>query len=95
MRKLILAVILTISGTAYAQEVMNLVKQMKCSNAEFVMNEFSQKWGEFPIWVGKTNNGSYITLLVNKEKKTWTVVEYDSAIACVLGAGDGGSNPNI
>jgi hypothetical protein len=95
MRKLILAVILTIGGTSYAQEILNLVKPMKCSNAEFVMNEFTQKWGEQPIWVGKTGTGTYITLLVNKEKKTWTVIEYDSAVACVLGTGEGGSNPNI
>ena len=78
-----------------AQEVVNLVKQMKCSNAQFVMNEFTQKWGETPIWVGKTANGTHITLLVNREKKTWTMVEYDAALACVIGVGEGGSSPDI
>ena len=95
MRKMFIMFVLMISSTTYAQEVVNLVKEMKCSNAQYVMNEFSQKWGEFPIWVGKTANGSYITLLVNKEKKTWTVLEYDSSIACVLGVGEGGSDPRI
>ena len=95
MRKMIVLFMLLIISTIHAQEILNLVKPMKCSNAEFVMNEFSQKWGEMPIWVGKTGTGTYITLLVNKEKKTWTVIEYDSAVACVLGAGEGGSDPRI
>jgi hypothetical protein len=45
--------------------------------------------------VGKTTNGTHVTLMVNKEKGTWTMVEYDAAIACVLGAGETSSRPEI
>jgi hypothetical protein len=48
-----------------------------------------------PLWVGKTNTGTHITLLVNKEKRSWTMIEYDVSIACVLGAGDTSSKPEI
>jgi hypothetical protein len=34
-------------------------------------------------------------LLVNREKKTWTILEYNVKIACVLGVGQGGSPPDI
>jgi len=30
---------------------------------------------------------SFISIVMNKEKGTWTVIQYDSATACVLAAG--------
>lgn len=84
-----------ISPIANAQEIIDLNKPMKCSKAEQVMNYFVQGFNENPIWVGKTTNGTHITLLVNKEKNTWTMVEYDAVLACVLGAGDAQSKPEI
>ena len=84
-----------ISSIAHAQEIIDLVKPMKCSNAEHVVRHFSDVYNEKPLWVGKTTNGTHVTLMVNKEKGTWTMVEYDAAIACVLGAGETSSRPEI
>ena len=96
MRKLTMAFLFCLaSSIAHAQEVIELNKPMKCGNAEFVMNHFAQQYGEMPLWVGKEMSGSYITLLVNKEKKTWTMVQYDGGIACVLGAGQSGSSTEV
>ena len=83
------------SSIANAQEVIELNKSMKCGKAEFVMNHFTTEYQEVPIWVGKTNFGTHITLLVNKEKRSWTMIEYDASIACVLGAGDTSSKPEV
>ena len=80
---------------AHAQEVIDLSKSMKCGKAEFVMNHFAQEYGEMPLWVGKTVNGTHITLLANKEKRSWTLVEYDGNIACVLGAGETSSSNEV
>ena len=95
MRKIILSLALLFSSTTFAQEVMNLTKELKCSNAEFVMRHFSENYGEKPIWAGKTTFETHVVLLVNKEKRTWTLVEYDARIACVLGAGESSSSPEI
>lgn len=95
MRKTIAAIALLISSTTFAQEVINLTKVLKCSDAEVVMNHFAENYGEKPVWVGKTTNGTHVTLLVNKEKRSWTLIEYDSRLACILGAGDATSNPEI
>lgn len=84
-----------ISSIANAQEIFDLTKPLKCSKAEDVMNFFAQKFQEAPLWVGKTNTGTHIVLLVNKETRTWTLVEYDSSIGCVLGAGETSSKPEI
>jgi len=92
--KKILALSLLFCLTGNAQELIRLQKPLQCSNAEFVMSHFAKEYGEMPVWVGKTDTNSHITLLANKEKKTWTVVEYTDTTACVLGSGNGGSNPN-
>lgn len=84
-----------LSPIANAQEIIDLQKQLKCSKAESVMNYFRDNFQEMPLWVGKTNTGTHITLLVNKETRSWTMIEYDASIACVLGAGDTSSKPEV
>jgi hypothetical protein len=83
------------SSIANAQEVIELNKGVRCSKAEFIMNHFATQFQELPIWVGKTNSSTHMTLLVNKEKRTWTMVEYDGNLACVIGAGETSSDPNL
>lgn len=76
------------SSIANAQEIIDLTKPMKCSDAQTVMNYFSDTHKESPVWVGKTVHNTHIVLLANKETRSWTLIEYDARIACVLGAGE-------
>jgi len=86
-----------ISSIAHAQEIIDLQKPLKCSDAQSVMNYFVDTHKETPIWVGKSVHNTHITLLMNRETRSWTMIEYDSRLACVLGAGEdrSGSNPEI
>ena len=86
-----------ISSIAHAQEIIDLTKPMKCSDASSVMNYFVDTHKETPIWVGKSVHNTHITLLMNRETRSWTMIEYDSRLACVLGAGEdkSGSSPQI
>jgi hypothetical protein len=77
-----------ISSIANAQGIVELTKPMKCSEVENVMNYFLDNHKETPIWVGKTVHNTHITLLANKDSRSWTMIEYDSRLACVLGAGE-------
>jgi hypothetical protein len=96
MKKLSVALLFClISSIAHAQQVIDMQKQIKCSDAQTVMNYFSINFQEAPLWVGKTNTGTHITLLVNREKRSWTMIEYDASMACVLGAGETSSKPEI
>jgi hypothetical protein len=86
-----------ISSIAHAQEIVDLQKSLKCSDAQVVMNYFVDTHKETPVWVGKSVHNTHITLLVNKETRSWTMIEYDSRLACVLGAGEdrSSSSPEI
>jgi len=81
----------------HAQEIIDLTKPMKCSDAQSVMDYFVGIHKETPVWVGKSVHNTYITLLMNKETRSWTMIEYDVRLACVLGAGEekSGSSPEI
>jgi hypothetical protein len=32
---------------------------------------------------------------MNKEKKTWTLLEFNDTLACVIATGGGGSSPQV
>ena len=86
-----------ISSIAHAQEIIDLQKSLKCSDAQVVMNYFVDTHKETPVWVGKSVHNTHITLLMNRETRSWTMIEYDSRLACVLGAGEdrSSSSPEI
>ena len=61
------------------------------------MKYFADTHKEAPVWVGKTVHNSHITLLTNPRTGSWTMIEYDDKMACVLGAGEdqSSSKPEI
>lgn len=77
-----------ISIIGHTQDIIDLTKSMKCSDPQKVMNYFVDTHKEMPVWVGKSVHNSHITLLMNKETRSWTLIEYDDNLACVLGAGE-------
>jgi hypothetical protein len=45
---------------------------------------------ENPVWVGTDlETGTQTAVLVNTKTLTWTVVQYDHKMACVLQSGEG------
>lgn len=96
MRMIIMAFLFCLaSSIANAQQIIDLTKPMKCSDAQTVMNYFTDTHKESPVWVGKTVHGTHIALLANKETRSWTVIEYDTKLACVLGAGEEKTSSNL
>ena len=89
MHKLSMALLFClISSIAHAQEIIDLQKTLKCSDAQSVMNYFVDIHKETPVWVGKSVHNTHITLLTNPATGSWTMIEYDARLACVLGAGE-------
>lgn len=95
MKYLLASVAIVFSMSSIAMEkaqVFTLNKPMQCAPAQAVFDEFASLFGETPLWVGKEENtNSYITLLSNKQTGSWTMVQYDSTTACILGSGKNGS----
>ena len=73
---------------AYAQ-VITVEKPVVCSDLKIVIENISKEYQEEPIWRGKDSLSRYV-LTLNKKTGTWTIVQYNDKLACVLGTGDNG-----
>jgi len=83
---------LLVSVAMEQSQIFTLNKPMRCAPAQAVFDEFASLFGETPLWAGKEENtSSYITLLSNKDTGSWTLVQYDSRTACILGTGTNGT----
>ena len=84
MHKFILAVLL-LPALAYAQPV-TVEKSVICDTPKTVIEALSGKHQEKPFWVGSDEKSRYV-MMVNEETGTWSMVQFNDKIACVLGTG--------
>jgi len=65
-------------------------RKFTCGKTKFVLETLTKTAKEKPIWSGKDDEtGTDTVIMVNSETLTWTVVQYDGNMACVLHSGEG------
>ena len=77
-------------GIVVAQTV-TVQKPLTCApTSEVVSTLIGSDYKERPIWMGMepSTPPSRYSLFVNNETKTWTLIQFDDKIACVLGTGE-------
>ena len=77
-------------GLAVAQSV-TVQKPIECSDTATLLRGLSgSDYKEKPIWWGIEPGAtvSRYSLFVNDETKSWTLIQFDDKIACVLGTGE-------
>jgi hypothetical protein len=62
-------------------------KPVLCASTDAVLPEIYGQYKEVPIW-GSQLDDSKIALFVNPETKTWTLVQWNRDLACVIDAGE-------
>ena len=89
---LILAILFTVTPNA-AAETRRLNKPVICDNTEKVFRTMVEEFGETPQWRGTTpEQGTSTVLTVNPKTGAWTLIEYTSVMACVIGVGENSSS---
>lgn len=92
MKKLL--VILALSSSALAsQEVKftDIKKPVKCADTKQLFTGLKTVFNETMTWNSSNailDDRTTIALFKNKQNGSWTLVEYDYAIACVLASGE-------
>ena len=82
----ILALMLTTLAHA---EPRTLNKPVVCEATEKVFRTMVEEFGETPQWRGSTSQqGTSTVLTVNLKTGAWTLIEYTSVMACVIGVGE-------
>jgi hypothetical protein len=63
-------------------------KSVKCAKTEEVLEYFESEYGETVKWLAKDDwSDFYYAVLMNEDKTTWTIMQFDTKFACVLGSG--------
>ena len=78
-------------GIAVAQSI-KVQKPVECADTATLLRGLSgSEYKEKPIWLGidPSSTVSKYSLFVNEETKSWTLIQFDEKIACVLGTGEG------
>ena len=87
--KYIFAVLVLISSVAHAQ-LSEYERKFTCGKTQFVISALTKNAQEKPIWAGTDpETGTQTMVLQNTRTLTWTVIQYDQAMACVLQSGTG------
>ena len=93
MRTIILAVALLFAGSANSQ--VQMTKRVLCAETKQVLEAFQgSKYKETLRWSGRDlqNEENTYVLLTNTKTKTFTIIEMNGQMACVLGTGTHSSN---
>ena len=65
-------------------------RKFSCGETRFVISVLTKTAQEKPIWVGADPETKTQTMILQNTKTlTWTVVQYDQTMACVLQSGEG------
>lgn len=86
MRKFLLGVLL-LPAMATAEPV-TVEKPVQCDKTERVINYLlNSEYKEKPIWVG-SDDLSRFSIFSNNKTGSWTIVQFNETVACILGAGE-------
>lgn len=89
MRYLILAFLCLTTSISYAQ-LAEHERKLTCGKTKFLLEALSKIAKEKIIWSGDSKYSETKTVvMINTETLTWTVVQYDKDMACVLNNGEG------
>lgn len=71
-------------------------KPVLCGPIKDMFAGLINEYKEEPIWLGSdSREQSKYTLFVNSKTGSWTLVQYSTEIACILGVGSGSKNINL
>ena len=90
MKYYFLLPVMLVLGIAVAQSV-TVQKPIECADTATLLRGLgSSDYKEKPTWWGIEPGDTLAkySLFVNEETKSWTLIQFDEKIACVLGTGE-------
>jgi hypothetical protein len=87
--KYILLFLALFTSVAYAQPSITK-KEVYCDKTEILIPVIKGKdFQEVPIWFGKGDGKApNYSLFVNNETRSWTIIQFNNELACVIGSGE-------
>lgn len=87
MKKLLSLIL--VSGSVWAEPV-TIKKPVVCDSTDIILKALiGENYQEKPVWLGASNEKLVnYSLWVNASTKTWTIVQFNNDIACIIGTGE-------
>lgn len=89
MHKLAMAFLLGLTSFVVHAQVIQVEKPVVCSSLKTIVETISQDYQEQPSWRGSDSKSKYV-MFSNTKTGSWTLIQYDDKIACVIGSGENG-----
>jgi hypothetical protein len=89
MKYILIFLISLVYLTAVAQPVTTK-KEVQCDKTDVMISVLKGRdYEEVPIWFGKgESKAPNYSLFVNAETKSWTIIQFNNELSCVLGSGE-------
>lgn len=93
MKHLLLAILglIVVATTAWALTTVD--KQVHCDESKKIISSLvGQDYQEKPQWLGDSETGdSKYILMMNSITKSWTLIQMNDSVACIIGTGNKGT----
>lgn len=90
--KLLLIIALCMPMFSYSQEKQELRtidKKIVCTTADNLSQAIANSsFKESPVWIAKDDTSSW-AIVASQETGTWTLIQFDNNIGCIVGSGVG------
>lgn len=85
-----LILLLTLLSFYVLAEPITKNKRVICDDTTTLLNEMvNGEYKENPVWSGlDSETGTKYGVLMNSKTGTWTIIQFDETMACVLGVGE-------
>lgn len=85
-----LILLATLGVSAAFSQPFTAKKEVQCDKTETLVSLLKgQDYEEAPIWLGKGDGPTpNYSLFTNAKSKTWTIIQFNKDLACVLGTGE-------
>jgi len=91
MRKLAVAALFGLTTLLVHAQSFETEKPVICSDLKTIVEFVSgPEYEEQPFWNGRGEEGSKYILMLNPLTQSWTFIQYNDKIACVIGSGVNG-----
>lgn len=79
-----------LGGSTLSQEkLFEIEKTVSCGEKKFVISILEKEYGEVPIFLGEDEENNQIGygVTLNKSTGSWTMIQFDGKIMCIVGSG--------
>ena len=74
--------------TMVMAQLVTIQKPVECGETKLILSLVVKEYKETPIFILNSDVKSKIALTANHQTKSWTLLEFNTEIACILATGE-------